>query len=86
MRDRARRDGVEAAAFGAFDNGLDCGGHRLRERYHELVALLEEGQRRLASRARAQPGQLRKQLDEPFDLGTGDLLQPTPVKRMLSAT
>ena len=48
--------------------GLQRGG----ERRHQQFALLDEMQRGAARRARAEPRQPGKQLDQAFDFGSGD--------------
>ena len=71
---RIRADGagivrVDIAAAGADDDALGCDAHRLGQRREQLLALLDEMQRRPPGRAGAEPGQAGEKLDETLDLG-----------------
>jgi hypothetical protein len=46
--------------------------HRIRERPQQLLSLFHEAQRRPPRGTRPEPGHPRKQLDQAFNLWTGD--------------
>src|SRR5262249_33744150 len=70
--DGARILGIDIAADRADLDLLERGLHGGRERRHDLLALLDQEQRRAPRRARAEPRQAGEQLDQAFDLGPGD--------------
>src|SRR5262245_33588546 len=68
---RARVLRVDVAANAADRDLLERGGERRTERRHDLLALLDQKQRRAPRRTRSQPGQSREQLDQALDLRSG---------------
>ncbi len=60
LAEAARRHGIEVAAAGALDDLLDRGGERLGKRHEQIVAPLDQRQRRLARRARPEARQARQ--------------------------
>src|ERR1019366_5602342 len=62
---------IQRATYGTGLHLLRRLGHGLGQRSEQLVAALEQGERRAPGRARAQTRQLGEQRDQPFDLGSG---------------
>ena len=69
--DRARILGVDIAAHPADLDFFQRGMHRRGKRRHDLLALLDEKQRRAPRRAGAEPRQAGEQGDQTLDLGSG---------------
>ena len=69
--DRARILGVDISAHPADLDLLQRGLHRRGKRRHDLLALLDQKERRAARRAGAEPRQAGEQLDQTLDLGSG---------------
>src|SRR5215510_13927582 len=69
--DRAGILGVDIAAHSADLDFFERGLHRRGERRHDLLALLDQKQRRAARRAGPEPRQAGEQGDQTLDLGSG---------------
>ena len=71
LADGARLPRVDIAAFLADRDLLGSQAHGARERQQQLLALLDEMQRRAAGRARPEPRHAAQQRDQLLDLGAG---------------
>src|SRR6185437_4050678 len=85
----AQRAGVARIDIAAGRAGADAllgDLHRLGERPEQLLALADEMQRRAARRARPQTRQAGEKLNQPLDLGAGDLAGHQRARLSLAAS